>query len=653
MVDNRRVDIGKILADPDLRRKLMVSTIQATQAREGIETTKEQADRAYYVVAEGERAAFFDLGKYRGGKGEPDRRHEMFVRAVTSKDEDLRVHVVIADFREISGCPIIPKPVKILSALFRENSNIDPAFAKAYLGLSTKNDNRFVRYHWEVSQNNIGDTKESLFIGKKWARFSNGGDFSRFYYTSPLVLDAEDDFKRIADEVVEKYFYLKGNPEWVLHRNHPHFQEGLTWPFRSQRGFSLRLMERGYVFGNVGPAMFPNNPDDMFFLLGICNSLLSQYIYRHLASFAAWEVGVIKSLPVPQPSHRKRLDITRLAESIYLSKKNWDTGNEISTRFDKPWLLREDIIGPSAPITQRLERLAEFEASEDIRIQTLFDELNDEVYRLYGIPESTRKVIEETLGDRPPEIIWPQMGGKTTGQKRMEHVWRLLSYMVKRVVEADEDGVVPFDTFFKETGLMDRVYREIEDLFSGQPVSRVEVDIVNELKKKVKGYRAVNSIREWLEDIFFSYHASLYKKRPVIWHIASSQGKGEAAFGALVHYHRFDRNGMALLRGTYLREAMEFFRREAALASRENREADRLEWQAKLEEAQDLDRGLQLVQEGHHEGPEFGDRDFRILTPWKSADERPKGWDPDMDDGVKVNIDPLQKARILRIPKVI
>ena len=36
----------------------MVSTIQATQAREGIETSREQADRAYYVVTEAERAAF-------------------------------------------------------------------------------------------------------------------------------------------------------------------------------------------------------------------------------------------------------------------------------------------------------------------------------------------------------------------------------------------------------------------------------------------------------------------------------------------------------------------------------------------------------------------------------------------------------------------
>ena len=110
---------------------------------------------------------------------------------------------------------------------------------------------------------------------------------------------------------------------------------------------------------------------------------------------------------------------------------------------------------------------------------------------------------------------------------------------------------------------------------------------------------------------------------------------------------------MAKLRSQYLREAIETFRREAALADKEGRADDRADWQARLEEAQELDRRLQWVQEGHREGPEGGERDFRILTPWKTSSERPLGWDPDLDDGVKVNIEPLQKAGVLRIPKVI
>jgi hypothetical protein len=200
---------------------------------------------------------------------------------------------------------------------------------------------------------------------------------------------------------------------------------------------------------------------------------------------------------------------------------------------------------------------------------------------------------------------------------------------------------------------MDQVYKELERLFPGQSISHVEVGILNELKRKVKGYRSTSSILEWLEDVFFEYHVSLYKNRPIFWHISSAQGKNKAAFGALLHYHKFDKNCMAKLRGTYLRETIEFFRREAALAAHERREDDRLEWQAKLEETQELDRRLQLVQEGYHEGAEGGDSDFRILTPWKSSKERPKGWDPDLDDGVKVNIEPFQKAGVLRIAKVV
>ncbi len=53
MGQGRRIDIKAILADPDLRRELMVSTIQATQAREGIDTTKEQAERAWDAVTQG------------------------------------------------------------------------------------------------------------------------------------------------------------------------------------------------------------------------------------------------------------------------------------------------------------------------------------------------------------------------------------------------------------------------------------------------------------------------------------------------------------------------------------------------------------------------------------------------------------------------
>ena len=47
---SRRVNLAAILGDPDSRRRLMVGVIVATQAREGIVTTREQAEAAYDKV---------------------------------------------------------------------------------------------------------------------------------------------------------------------------------------------------------------------------------------------------------------------------------------------------------------------------------------------------------------------------------------------------------------------------------------------------------------------------------------------------------------------------------------------------------------------------------------------------------------------------
>ena len=42
-----RANVRAILRDPKQRREMMVRVIIATQAREGIDTTREQAERAY------------------------------------------------------------------------------------------------------------------------------------------------------------------------------------------------------------------------------------------------------------------------------------------------------------------------------------------------------------------------------------------------------------------------------------------------------------------------------------------------------------------------------------------------------------------------------------------------------------------------------
>ena len=151
MAKDRRVDIKAILGDPDLRRKLMVSTIQATQAREGIETTEEQADRAYYVVTEAERTSFFELEPFRGEKrGEQDTRHETFARALRAEAKGVRHDVARRDFAAIDGSPLAYERVGIIAPVFRESPPLDPSLGTVAQGLATAADERFVRCFWEI-----------------------------------------------------------------------------------------------------------------------------------------------------------------------------------------------------------------------------------------------------------------------------------------------------------------------------------------------------------------------------------------------------------------------------------------------------------------------------------------------------------------------
>jgi hypothetical protein len=46
----KRVNLKKILSDPKMRKKLMVSVIRSVQAVGGIETTEKQAEEAYDLV---------------------------------------------------------------------------------------------------------------------------------------------------------------------------------------------------------------------------------------------------------------------------------------------------------------------------------------------------------------------------------------------------------------------------------------------------------------------------------------------------------------------------------------------------------------------------------------------------------------------------
>jgi hypothetical protein len=140
---------------------------------------------------------------------------------------------------------------------------------------------------------------------------------------------------------------------------------------------------------------------------------------------------------------------------------------------------------------------------------------------------------------------------------------------------------------------------------------------------------AKKDLESWLRDDFFRMHCQAFKHRPFIWHIWDGLRDG---FAALVNYHRLDRPSLERLTYTYLGDWIE---RQAAGARDDAAGAEE-----RLSAAQDLQRRLQLILDG--ESP------YDIYVRWKTLAEQPIGWDPDIDDGVRINVRPFVEAEVLR-----
>ncbi len=133
----------------------------------------------------------------------------------------------------------------------------------------------------------------------------------------------------------------------------------------------------------------------------------------------------------------------------------------------------------------------------------------------------------------------------------------------------------------------------------------------------------------WLRDGFFKYHCKVFQNRPFIWQVWDGLKDG---FSALLHYHRLDRATLEKL--TYSTLGSWLARQQSEI------EAGTVGAERRYTAALDLQRRLKLILEG--EAP------YDIYVRWKAMNEQPIGWEPDLDDGVRMNIRPFVTAGVLR-----
>ena len=184
----------------------------------------------------------------------------------------------------------------------------------------------------------------------------------------------------------------------------------------------------------------------------------------------------------------------------------------------------------------------------------------------------------------------------------------------------DDDGIVCLPPVRGEKAADQRLEALLQDAYGKEWTTPLKNRLLETVGSK--------SISLWLRDKFFEQHCKLFQNRPFIWHVWDGLKDG---FSALVNYHQLDKAGLERLIYTYLGD---WIRTQQAGVVNGEDGAD-----IRLAAAETLKTELGKILEG--------EKPYDIFVRWKPLAEQPIGWNPDLNDGVRLNIRPFLLAKDL------
>ena len=197
---------------------------------------------------------------------------------------------------------------------------------------------------------------------------------------------------------------------------------------------------------------------------------------------------------------------------------------------------------------------------------------------------------------------------------------------------ADADGIVCLPSVGGEPTAADRLRQLLAAAYGANWSTGTERQL---LATAAGNGEAADSIESWLRNRFFDEHCQLFHQRPFTWHIWDGRRDG---FHALVNYHRLagpNGEGRRTLEALTYRHLGDWISRQEAARDQGVDGAD-----GRLAAAHDLRNQLARIMAG--EPP------CDLFVRWKPLGEQPIGWDPDINDGVRINIRPFMSAELAR-----
>ena len=280
------------------------------------------------------------------------------------------------DFEKIPGCPIGYWVSENMLVLLASKHTIASSFPVGS-GLSTSDNNRFLRFLWEPSGNNISKSSKD---NCKWFLFQKGGEYRKWYGNLEYVVNWQNDGEEIK-------YWVTHNPKdpnttsWSrrIFNTDLYLRTGLTWSVICSNNISFRLSTSNSMISNAAGGIFgfENDNSTLYALAGAINSIVWREIFKILNPTINYSSGIIQKAPLPKLTTGIQ---SIVKENISISKQDWDA-HETSWDFEENPLLAVDTDTYIDNIHHEIER-HEKETGEHISIDPAAPELDSLEWRM-------------------------------------------------------------------------------------------------------------------------------------------------------------------------------------------------------------------------------------------------------------------------------
>ena len=237
------------------------------------------------------------------------------------------------NFAKIPGEPVAYWAKETTFELFRQTSIKD--YFSPRVGLMTTDNDRFLRFFWEVGLKKIcfdaHNDEEAYASHAKWFPHNKGGSYRKWAGNQEYIVDWENNGMRIKETAIQKYPYLKGNPNFVVHDDGFYFHENISWSEIAMGNLAFRYYPCGFTFNVKGMSAFSTGNMSLFQLLAFANSIVAKYLSNIVNPSISFGTNSFANLPLIC-YEKQGEDIAK--ENTILSQEDWDS-YETSWNFKK------------------------------------------------------------------------------------------------------------------------------------------------------------------------------------------------------------------------------------------------------------------------------------------------------------------------------